>query len=259
MNFFHNSFLSDETTKAIRLDECKEASLKFLTETPNILESVNRDVKAIILEKFEDLALLTKEEGVSLISPIKRKATDGQIQQRHQKLRRFDLVDDIADTSDCLRIFDDWDWSSDEFDCDEVQTGKQDKEPLGCTKLHLNFYDDSDVRNDCNDFNFWKLDVSFPLLPSLKIDIKKEDRIAREDPTAQDLLMEWEGGVGRKISPGQVMETKQKMFPLKPSKYQTTTKYKWPQTGRQRGLFYESRIIAQNPKNLVKRFPVQTI
>ena len=226
--------------------------MKFLMETPTILESVNREVKAMIVEKFEE------KEEVPLISQMKRKATDGQIQQRHQKLRRFDLVDDIADASDSLRIFDDWDWSSDEFDCDELLTGKQDKEPLGCTKLHLNFYDDSDVRNDCNDFNFWKLDVSFPLLPSLKIDIKNEDRIAREDPTAQDLLMEWDGeAAGRQNNPGQTVETKQMMFPSKPSKYKTTTKYRWPETGRQRGLYHESRIIAQNQRKFVKLFPKQ--
>jgi len=235
--------------EVFRVTECKKSSLKFLMNT------VNRDVKEIIVDKFEELDRLTKCEEVMVeegrdVHRMKRKAT-GQIQHRHQKLRRFD---DVEDAEDCLRMFDDWDWSSDEFDCNEKQTGKQDKEPLGCTKLHLNFYDDSDVRNGWNDFNFWKFDVSFPLLPSLKIDIQAEDSIAREDPAAQDLLMEYEVEDRGQVNSSRTTPTCQ-MFSMKPSRHQATTKYKWPQT--QKRILNESVTFVQDPRKSAKLLPKQ--
>ena len=163
----------------MNLKKCEKSTLRFLTEAPNILASVNRDMKQLIAQKFEEMLEEERFDSSDLLqSRLKRKAT-GQIQQRHQKLRRFDFIDDSGDCEDCLAMFDDWDWSSDEFDSEERQPGGADKEPLQCyTKLHLNFYDDLDARIDWNDFNFWRFEVSFPVLPSLEIDITTEERLA---------------------------------------------------------------------------------
>ena len=235
----------------MNLKKCEKSTLRFLTEAPNVLESVNRDMKQLIAQKFEEMLEEERFDSSDLLqSRLKRKAT-GQIQQRHQKLRRFDFVDDSGDCEDCLAMFDDWDWSSDEFDSEERQAGGADREPLQCcTKLHLNFYDDLDARIDWNDFNFWRFEVSFPVLPSLEIDITTEERLAVEDPAAHDLLMECSECHPQ---PGDV--SRQVLFSMKPPRYQTRTKYKWPQ--RQNTLLNESKTIAKNPKKSVKLFPKQ--
>ena len=224
-------------------------------ETTNILEQVNRDFKGIIAERFEELTLFDTCEDQqgdkdSEKNCSKRKAV-GQIQHRHHKLRRFDFLEDFGVTEDTEALFDDWDWSSDEFDSEERQAGGADKEPLQCcTKLHLNFYDDLDARIDWNDFNFWRFEVSFPVLPSLEIDITTEERLAVEDPAAHDLLMECS-----ECHPQHGDVSRQVLFSMKPPRYQTRTKYKWPQ--RQNTLLNESKTIAKNPKKSVKLFPKQ--
>lgn len=242
----------DETAKVLRLSEVKKSSLNFLLESTNILEQVTRDVKGIIAEKFDELALSAtcedlqqEKDGESEKNSTKRKAA-GQIQQRHHKLRRFEFLDDFGVTADTESVFDDWDWSSDEFDFDEKQSNRADKEPLGCTKLHLNFYDDSDVRNDWNDFNFWKFSFSSPVLASLKIDIKAEDRIALEEAGADDLLMECEAEAQPDSQTLLSPRPSQILLSMKPSRYQVATKYIWPQ-GENRILF-ETRKRDRNQR-----------
>merc|ERR1711874_191452 len=241
----------DEAAKVLRLNEVKKSALKFLLESTNILEQVNKDVKGIIAEKFEDLRLQQEEEkdGESEKNCTKRKAV-GQIQQRHHKLRRFEFLDDFGVTADTESIFDDWDWSSDEFDFDEKQAKKPDKEPLGCSKLHLNFYDDSDVRNDWNDFNFWKFSFSPPLLASLKIDIKAEDRLALEEAGAEDLLMECECEAEADSQTNISPESSQILLSMKPSRYQLASKYIWPR-GEKR-ISYETNKQTRNPRKYAK-------
>ena len=225
-------------------------------ETTNILEQVNRDVKGIIAERFEELTLFDtiedqQEERESEKNCTKRKAV-GQIQHRHHKLRRFEFLDDFGVTEDTEALFDDWDWSSDEFDIDEKQPKLTDKEPLGCTKLHLNFYDDSDVKNDWNDFNFWKF--SSPALASLKIDIKAEDRIALEEAGAEDLLMECQTEAEAEAqTDSQTLvssTTSPILLSMKPPRSQLTTKYLWPQ-GEKR-LLYETKKHARTPRKYAK-------
>ena len=231
--------------------------MKFLMETTNILEQVNRDFKGIIAERFEELTLFDTCEDQqgdteSEKNCSKRKAV-GQIQHRHHKLRRFDFLEDFGVTEDTEALFDDWDWSSDEFDFDEKQSKLADKEPRGCTKLHLNFYDDSDVQNDWNDFNFWKFSFSTPpVLASLKIDIKAEDRIALEEAGAEDLLMECEAEAEAQTDRESTVSstTSQLLLPMKPPRHQQATKYLWPQ-GEKRVL-YETKKHARNPRKCVK-------
>jgi len=238
------SSFRDEAAKVLHLNEIKKTSLTFLLETTNILEQVSMDVKGIIAKKFENLQHQQKE-GESDKNCSKRKAA-GQIQQRHHKLRKFEFLDDFGVREDCEAVFDDWDWSSDEFDCDEKTSKLADKEPLGCTKLHLNFYDDSDVRNDWNDFNFWKF--SSPVLASLKIDIQAEDRIALEEAGADDLLMECEAEAETQdiINPtrSQILRS------MKPSRYQLAPKYLWPEG--EKGTLYETKKHPRYPRKYVK-------
>merc|ERR1711997_815504 len=234
----------DEAAKVLRLNEVKKSSLTFLLETTNILEQVSRDVKGIIAQKFEDLQHQEKE-GESDQNCTKRKAA-GQIQHRHHKLRRFEFLDDFEMTADTETMFDDWDWSSDEFDCDEKTDKLADKEPAGCTKLHLNFYDDSDVRNDWNDFNFWKFSFSSPVLASLQIDIQAEDRIALEEAGADDLLMECEAEAQPDSQTLTSPTPSQILLSMKPPRYQLETKYLWPQ-GENRILF-ETRKRDRNQR-----------
>jgi len=244
----------DEAAKVLRLNEVKKSSLNYLLQSTNILEQVNREVKEIIAKKVGELALFEdlqlERDGETEKNSTKRKAV-GQIQQRHHKLRRFEFLDDFGVTADTESIFDDWDWSSDEFDFDEKQAKKPDKEPLGCTKLHLNFYDDSDIRNDWNDFNFWKFSFSAPVLASLKIDIKAEDRIALEEAGAEDLLMECEAEAEAETDSQTLISptTSQVLLSMKPSRYELATKYLWSQ-GEKR-LFYQTKKRARNPRKYV--------
>merc|ERR1711990_489391 len=231
----------DEAARVLRLNEVKKSSLTFLLETTNILEQVSRDVKGIIAQKFEDL-----KEGEADQNCTKRKAA-GQIQHRHHKLRRFEFLDDFEITADTETMFDDWDWSSDEFDCDEKTDKLADKEPAGCTKLHLNFYDDSDVRNDWNDFNFWKFSFSSPVLASLQIDIQAEDRIALEEAGAEDLLMECQTEAQDSHGSQTIIRT----TTMKPSRYQLATKYIWPE-GEKR-ILYETKKHPRYPRKYVKQ------
>lgn len=239
--------IRDEFARVLHLQECKKLSLRFLMETPNILNSINRDVKLMIAEKFEE----KEREELNPQHRMKRKAT-GQIQQRYLKLRRLEPLEDLADgdSEDCLEMFDDWDWSSDEFDCEDKQTGERATNPLGCSKLQLNFYDDLDTRNDWNDFNFWKVQYSYPLMPSLEIDIRAEEMIALEDPDADDLLMEC--GMESQLEKQSVAM----LFSMKPSRYKTKPKYRWPHT-QKKTLFNCSKSIAKHQKKSVKLFHKQ--
>ena len=138
-----------------------------------------------------------------------------------------------------------------QFEFDEKQSKLADKEePLGCTKLHLNFYDDSDVRNDWNDFNFWKFSFSSPLLASLKIDIKAEDRLALEEAGTEDLLMECECEADADSQPTICPESSQILLSMKPSRYQLASKYIWPR-GEKR-ISYETKKHARNPRKYAK-------
>ena len=83
--------LADEAAKVLRLNEVKKSALTFLLESTNILEQVNKDVKGIIAEKFEDLMQQQEKDGESGKTCSKRKAA-GQIQHRHHKLRRFEFL-----------------------------------------------------------------------------------------------------------------------------------------------------------------------
>jgi len=114
----------------------------------------------------------------------------------------------------------------------------------------LNFYDDLDTRNDWNDFNFWKVQYSYPLMPSLEIDIRAEEMIALEDPDADDLLMEC--GMESQLEKQSVAM----LFSMKPSRHQTKPRYRWPHT-QKKTLFNCSKRIAKHPKKSVKLFHKQ--
>ena len=99
-----------------------------------------------------------------------------------------------------LDIFDDWDWSSVEFD-DQLE------EKYTKNILHMQFYDDPQIEAVWNDFNFWKLEEielkDFPhfidnmleeliVKERLFVNISKEDMIAWEDPRGDDLLIQYD-------------------------------------------------------------------
>jgi len=133
---------------------------------------------------------LTKaqEDECQLMENCKRKA-ETQLQQRcskHQKLCIHCEPLDIA-TDDEDDDFQDWDWSSDEWDHEDVK----DKTDTNQDILLKN-HDDPDADDQWNDFNFWKInieDVADFDYDTLGIEIGVNDSYAFHDPQAQDLLM----------------------------------------------------------------------
>jgi len=200
-----NTFEGNKTT---RLEECRKNIFKVLTQLPDIVKNVNKEVETIVKCQVDQMMgscsidlIDEKEEAHELIESSKKRKADVQIQQRYTKLRRWsdhiaeDDLEDLDNEFDAL--LSDWDWSdSEEWDWENDEDKIPEKSTNNNLKLLENFYDDLEIDPSWNDFNYWKMDLEYENLEDefmrkyLKISIRNEDLIAHDDPDAHDLLIE---------------------------------------------------------------------
>ena len=201
---YSNVYLGNTTT---RLEECRKNIFKVLTQLPDIVENVNKEVETIVKSQIDHMIgscsidlIDEKEEVHECIEGSKKRKAEVQIQQRYNKLRRWSDHIDEDDLEDLDNEFDallsDWDWSdSEEWENEGdkiLEVSVNDHQ-----KLLENYYDDMETDPNWNDFNFWKMELDFRILEDdfkrkdLEISIGYEDLIAHDDPDAQDLIMEY--------------------------------------------------------------------
>ena len=162
-----------------------------------IVEKENIKIK----EQLESrLGLLFDKHEKSNFVPdmnIKKRKADVQIQNKYAKLRKYypttKIHHEFDDDTQEDEMFDDWDWSSDEWEHD---TGAPEMLCNPTAESIAPVVEMSPNENDSpwNDFNFWRFDLpeDLPRIPDdvLSVELLNGDLIGHYLPENDDLVVE---------------------------------------------------------------------
>ena len=162
----------------------------LLDSIPEIVEKENRKIKEVMGRKLQ--MLFDEHQNFDFVNTInmKKRKADVQIQNSCAKLRKYYEDSHILPYIDEVEVdemFDDWDWSSDEWDNEsdiETETHREIVQPP----------DTSEAPCCWNDFNFWRLNLpdNLPDIPDdvISVEILNGDLIGHYHPDADDLMVE---------------------------------------------------------------------
>lgn len=179
------------------LESTKIDLLSLIDSIPEIVEKENIKIKDLIESKLE--FLFDKHEKLSVMNDanIKKRKADEQIQNKFTKLRKYysttQILQEFEDDNEVNELFDDWDWSSDEWENDagiteEISNPAVESIFPAAVEMASNEND-----SPWNDFNFWRLDHTedLPRIPDdvLSVELLNGDLIGYYHPEADDLVV----------------------------------------------------------------------
>ena len=181
------------------MESTKIDLLSLIDSIPGIVEKENIKIKELIESKLG--LLFDKHEKLSFMNEannIKKRKADEQIQNKYAKLRKYysttQILQEFEDDNEVDEMFDDWDWSSDEWENDsgvpeEISNPVVETIFPAAVEMSSNENDSS-----WNDFNFWRLDhpEDLPHIPDdvLSVELLNGDLIGYYHPEADDLVVE---------------------------------------------------------------------
>ena len=179
------------------MESTKIDLLSLIDSIPEIVEKENIKIKEQIESKLG--LLFDKHEKMNFVNDIniKKRKADVQIQNKYAKLRKYypttKILQEFDNDTEEDEMFDDWDWSSDEWEHD---TGIPEKISNHAVESSVPVAEMSSNENDSpwNDFNFWRFDLpeDLPRIPDdvLSVDLLNGDLIGHYLPESDDLLVE---------------------------------------------------------------------
>jgi len=151
------------------------------------MENINGEIRSMMEQKLQESERVfnannkraVKEEDLDEGYEMKMiKAEDSPVASEDEE--------ENEDEEEEEDVFDDWDWSSSEWD-EENKVKTVEDGPEG---FQLKFYDQPRGAGVWSDFNYWQVDLTTPRWgEELTIQISREDNIALDHPEADTLLM----------------------------------------------------------------------
>lgn len=233
------------------MESTKIDLLSLIDSIPVIVEKENIKIKEQIESK---LGLLfdrhTKLNFVNDMNIKKRKA-EVQIQNKYAKLRKYyptsKILHEFYDDTEEDEMFDDWDWSSDEWEHDtgvpEMLSNPTAESISPVVEMSPNESD-----SPWNDFNFWRFDLpeDLPRIPDdvLSVELLNGDLIGHYLPESDDLVVEADNFAMAVLNIWSFLEMKKAKVP---SKYFVSEKKRHWARERQH---FKSKIFHVSPKKI---------